>query len=110
VTEAVSAATADDDTEQWLTAVWRDLLGNAPISRDDDFFDLGGNSLLVTRLLSRIRERFPQLDQPYSISRFFEAPTIAGTARSLHNALAGALLHRQQTARTGTDQLVEGVL
>jgi amino acid adenylation domain-containing protein len=110
VTEAVSAATADDDTEQWLTAVWRDLLGDAPISRDDDFFDLGGNSLLVTRLLSRIRERFPQLDQPYSISRFFEAPTIAGTVDGIRTALAIDLVRRQQDVLDKPSASVGGLL
>lgn len=45
-------------TEEWLASIWRDvLLTGVVINRSADFFTLGGNSLLATRVLSRIRAR-----------------------------------------------------
>jgi acyl-coenzyme A synthetase/AMP-(fatty) acid ligase len=41
--------------ERRLLAIWRDLLARERIGADDDFFALGGNSLLLTRLHSRIK-------------------------------------------------------
>jgi hypothetical protein len=43
-------------TEQHLTRIWEELLQVGPISTSDDFFDLGGNSLLVVELADRISE------------------------------------------------------
>lgn len=40
-----------------MVYLWRDLLGDPTIGGDSDFFDLGGDSLLATRLISRIRDR-----------------------------------------------------
>lgn len=46
------------DTEKALTAIWIDLLHNNQISMSDNFFDLGGNSLLVSQLSIEILQRF----------------------------------------------------
>jgi len=43
-----------EGTEQSLAAIWQELLGIERVSRHDHFFDLGGNSLLATRLLGRL--------------------------------------------------------
>ncbi|WP_406369678.1 acyltransferase domain-containing protein [Streptomyces sp. NBC_00647] len=44
--------------ESRLQAIWKQLLGDQPISDDADFFGLGGDSLLAVRLLSLIRREF----------------------------------------------------
>jgi (S)-beta-tyrosine adenylation enzyme len=44
--------------EAELAAIWSELLGVAPTGADDTFFATGGHSLLVPRLLERVRERF----------------------------------------------------
>ena len=41
-----------------MIRLWRDLLGDSTIRGDSDFFDLGGDSLLATRLISRVRDIF----------------------------------------------------
>lgn len=45
-------------TERKLAEIWRELLGATEIGRDDDFLGLGGTSLLMSRLVNRIRDRF----------------------------------------------------
>lgn len=44
--------------EKSLARIWEMVLGVAPIGRTDDFFELGGTSLLSVEILSRIEERF----------------------------------------------------
>jgi non-ribosomal peptide synthetase-like protein len=46
-------------TAAWLAERWTDQLGVAPGSLDGDFFELGGTSLAVAKLVSVIRGRFP---------------------------------------------------
>lgn len=45
-------------TEQKLAKIWSDLLGIATPARDDDFFDLGGNSLAGLRMFAHIQREF----------------------------------------------------
>lgn len=54
------SATADfvaprDEVEQTLADIWTELLGVAEVGVHDDFYGLGGHSLMATRVLSRIR-------------------------------------------------------
>ncbi|KVP94096.1 hypothetical protein WJ96_13140 [Burkholderia ubonensis] len=62
-----------DDTETWLAQAWASLLGVARVGRHDDFFALGGHSLLIAQLMARIREAF-DVDLP--MSEVFEAPVL----------------------------------
>ncbi|MBL1108828.1 amino acid adenylation domain-containing protein [Streptomyces sp. 5-8] len=45
-------------TERRMAAIWSELLGRDGIRAQDDFFDLGGHSLLTFRLVFRLREEF----------------------------------------------------
>jgi len=58
-----------------LLKLWSELLG-VPVtllSTDESFFNLGGHSILLSRMLLRIREQF---GRSLSLSRFFETPTV----------------------------------
>src|SRR5262249_3679876 len=68
--------------EEVVAGFWRELLpvGGAAISVEDDFFDLGGHSLLVTRLLSRIRTA---LEVELSVQTLFECATVSALARGV---------------------------
>ncbi len=75
---AASKPTAElTPIESAVAAIWRDLFEIAHISRDDDFFNLGGNSLAAVRMFAQLRKQFP-IDLP--LATLFKAPTLAGFA------------------------------
>lgn len=76
-------------TEIKLAEIWNKLLGTTRLSVHDDFFALGGNSLLAAQLILRVQEAV-QVELP--ISLFFAGPTIAQLARQLDELRAGAAL------------------
>ncbi|WP_327070447.1 non-ribosomal peptide synthetase [Kitasatospora sp. NBC_01302] len=66
--------------EQRIAAVWAKALGHENFGTQDNFFDIGGHSLL----LATVREALAaELDQELSILTVFEHPTIAALARRL---------------------------
>jgi len=81
-------------TEEIIARIWTEVLRRDQISRDDNFFDLGGQSLLATQVVSRIREHF-RVELP--IRALFESPTICGLAEGITNS-AYALVQTQEPA------------
>lgn len=69
-----------DDTERRITAAWAEVLGRDEIGVHDNFFDLGGNSLLLTRLHTALNRRgFAAL----TLTALYEHTTVAALARFL---------------------------
>jgi acyl carrier protein len=67
-------------TEEILAAIWAGLLKQDKVGAHDNFFALGGHSLLVTQLVSKIRTAFG-IELP--VRAPFEAPTLAALARHI---------------------------
>jgi acyl carrier protein len=78
------AATWGTELEQVVGAIWADVLEVSAITPADNFFDLGGHSLLVDRVINRLREEL-QID--LSIRLLFEAPTVGGLAQAIEPLL-----------------------
>ena len=58
VRRAAEFAAPSSDTERFLADLWCELLEQTRVGLDDDFFELGGNSILAMRTVSRIRDAF----------------------------------------------------
>src|SRR5438477_267965 len=60
VTDAMasSVAGAGDDTTVQLTRIWQELLGVEPIGANQNYFDLGGDSILAVQLFAHIQKVF----------------------------------------------------
>jgi amino acid adenylation domain-containing protein/FkbM family methyltransferase len=71
------------ETEKALAAIWAELLKVEEVGVNDNFFDMGGHSLLAIKAASRIRDVF-ELDLPAQI--LFEKSTIAELAKLLTKA------------------------
>jgi amino acid adenylation domain-containing protein len=69
-----------NETEQKLAEIWQDVLGIAPIGIHDNFFEIGGDSLLITRIHTLFVERF---DKQASVASLLQYPTIADLAQFL---------------------------
>ncbi|HEX8441989.1 non-ribosomal peptide synthetase/type I polyketide synthase, partial [Archangium sp.] len=72
------------DVERQVMAIWRERLGIEDIGIQDNFLELGGNSLMAAQMLTRLRESFP-VQLP--LSDLFEAPTVAGIAARIEARL-----------------------
>ncbi len=70
--------------EESLAGIWREVLGLERVGANDNFFLLGGHSLLLTQVASRLRGAFG-VEIP--LRNFFEAPTLAGFAAQIEEAL-----------------------
>jgi len=70
--------------EDMLAGIWASVLGLERVGVHDDFFGLGGHSLLVTQVNSRVREIF-QVELPLRLH--FDCPTIASLAGKIEVAI-----------------------
>ncbi|HEY9670133.1 MAG TPA: amino acid adenylation domain-containing protein [Waterburya sp.] len=77
--EAVYVAPRTSVEEQ-LAKIWAKLLGFEKVGIHDNFFDLGGHSLLITQLLAQVRDTFKV---NLSLHSLFELPTVANIAEKI---------------------------
>jgi amino acid adenylation domain-containing protein len=68
------------ETEKSVAAIWAELLNVEGIGIEDDFFDLGGQSMTAVAFVARLRTTF---DLNIELATLFERPTIAGIAEAI---------------------------
>lgn len=62
-----------NDTQMAIATVWQQVLGQSSIQRQDNFFDLGGNSLKVIQAYAILNKQFPDMIQVHDL---FSHPTV----------------------------------
>lgn len=124
---------SDSEVVRKLTLIWEELLSHVPITVEQNYFDLGGDSLLAVKLFGQIEKVF-NVELP--LATLFEAPTIGEMARILasqetasgwsslvpiqprgsrpnlfcvHGAGGNVLIYRELAEHLGQDQPVYGL-
>jgi amino acid adenylation domain-containing protein len=84
------------DQEKQMSAIWKEVLGVKRVGVNDNFFDLGGDSLLSQKLIVALSEQNFLLP----ITKLYQYPTIAGILKYLNKSstLARRRNHQHQTA------------
>lgn len=72
-----------NETERRIWAIWQDLLNHDNFGVEDNFFDLGGHSMLAVRLIRRVETEF---ECTFNLNALLEQPTIAAMARQLDDS------------------------
>jgi amino acid adenylation domain-containing protein len=70
--------------EETTSRIWSEALGVEEVGIHDNFFDLGGDSLLASRVAANVRKQFHCI---LSLKEFFEASTVAGIAARIEKAV-----------------------
>ena len=77
---AEAAIAPAEGLETVIAAIWSEVLRRDQVGVNENFFDIGGHSLLVVQVLQKFRD---QLSQPVQLTDLFRFPTIAGLAGHL---------------------------
>jgi acyl carrier protein len=85
----LKTAYAKPDTllEQMVADVWQAILGISEVGSHDNFFEMGGHSLLAIQLISRLRDL---LQEDIGLTALFEFPTVAQLAQHIEEKLENA--------------------
>jgi acyl carrier protein len=74
--------------QETLAKMWREVIGVDEVGINDNFFDLGGHSVLVTQIVARIRKN---LNVNLSLRSVFDYPTIAELSAVIEDVLLGEM-------------------
>jgi len=77
-----AASVPQSGLEREIAAVWREVLGLGTVGLDDNFFEIGGHSLLVARMQERLREK---VGREVSVVDIFQYPTVGSLAAHLES-------------------------
>ncbi|MBM4795416.1 hypothetical protein HXP44_25985 [Streptomyces sioyaensis] len=90
------------DTERVLTGIWSEVLEIPEVGVEDNFFDLGGHSVLLHMIQDRIAAR---LGKTAPLVDLFQYPTVRGLASHLDGGAAGEPLRREALRAGGRARL-----
>jgi phthiocerol/phenolphthiocerol synthesis type-I polyketide synthase E len=98
-------ATPQGELETFIAQAWSDVIGISPVGRDDDFFELGGSSLMLIQVGMRLQERYAI---ELSAHEIFATLTVSGLARELAPRLA-PVMGGDPAAETSVTELVQAL-
>jgi acyl carrier protein len=84
----------DSEMEQRIAAIWQDVLGIAQVGRTHNFFDLGGDSLRLMRVHSRLRKAF---NKDITMVDMFKCTTVRALAQHLSGQSESSVSDGAQT-------------
>ena len=93
--EEVFLANSVKDCEKKLTEIWCQVLGLDKIDSNDNFFDLGGNSLLAVRIVGFINKVFAR---ELSVMQLFQFSTVSSLAKGIMDSGDGLEAQATETA------------
>ncbi|TCN55434.1 amino acid adenylation domain-containing protein [Flavobacterium circumlabens] len=70
-----------NETEQKMVEIWQEVLGLEKVGITDNFFEMGGHSLIVAQVINRLNK---QLNKTVSFKDFFSNPTIEALSKTLN--------------------------
>jgi amino acid adenylation domain-containing protein len=82
----VAPSASDSAVESALATIWASVLGLERVGRDDDFYELGGDSLQAARIVARVSAEW---NLPIAVPSLFEGATVAAMAKTVAAALEG---------------------
>ena len=84
------------ELEQQLVAIWRRTLALERVGIEDDFFQIGGHSVLATQMLAQVSD---EIGVELPIRQLFEAPTVRKLAEVIINSGAGTGLGKKSISQ-----------
>jgi amino acid adenylation domain-containing protein/non-ribosomal peptide synthase protein (TIGR01720 family) len=72
------------DTEEFLVKVWKDLLRRPQVGIRNNFFDLGGHSLIATQMIAKVYQKY-HVELP--VRKIYESPTVFELAQAINAAV-----------------------
>ncbi|GLT18782.1 hypothetical protein GCM10007938_25630 [Vibrio zhanjiangensis] len=79
----------DSEIENQIAAIWQSVLEVKKIATDENFFEAGGNSLLMSKVHRQIKKQF---DIPINIIDLFQCPTVESLSKNIINKYPNVLL------------------
>ena len=108
---SVAYALPQTDIQKSIAVIWQEILQVEKVGINDNFFDLGGHSLLIMRLHSQIKQKFA-CDLP--LVEMFKYPTISSLAdylsseaNSNSNSVEEQVEVRSEKLKTGRQRLAQ---
>ncbi len=86
-TGSASVASPHTTTERIVAKTWSEVLGRVVASSSENFFDMGGHSLLAAQVIARLNATLPS---SLSVRLLFDHPTLSAFAREVDVGLRGA--------------------
>ncbi|MBV8203185.1 MAG: amino acid adenylation domain-containing protein, partial [Acidobacteria bacterium] len=96
--EPAAATAPRTPAEELVAGVWQEVLGVERVGVDDNFFEIGGHSLVAAQIAARLQDAF---SVEVSLRAFFEAPTVAELAQRLESAGASEVPPLRKAPRGG---------